>query len=151
MTNARADRANEGDSTELEVLLVHEDVPAGSRAERILEQVAFNLETKTDFLVNLWSFVLLGDPVLCDRAVVDATRADIMLLSVSGCTELPATVRALLKEWLGRRGEMPGALVVSLDSSICGSAPVLDCWIMCVGWLSKQALRCSRISAGPLT
>src|SRR5947207_1010862 len=126
LTNARVDRASEGDSTELEVLLVHEDVSAGSRAERILEQVALNLEPRADFLVNLWPFVLLGDPALCDRAVLDATHADIMLLSVSGCTELPATVRALLKEWLGRRGEMPGALVVSLDSSICDSAPVLD-------------------------
>jgi len=120
------ERIIEGDAPKLDVLLVHEDGSTGWRAERLLEQIAMNLKAKADFRVNLWSFDLLCHPALQGRAVLDAIRAHLVLLSANGCTELPATVRAVLEEWLDRRDESPCALVVSLDPSFRASAPVLD-------------------------
>ena len=110
----------------MDVLLMHEDLPAGWRAKQILDQVASNLDSKADFRVNLWNFTLLRDPALQARAVLDAVHADIVLLSAHGRAELPATVLGWLKEWLERRDGSPCALVVSLDSSFRDSAQVLD-------------------------
>jgi len=120
------ERSGEREALKMDVLLVHEDLPAGWRAKHILDQVASNLEPKGDFLVNLWNFALLRDRALQARAVLDAIHADIVLLSAHGRAKWPATVRDWLKEWLNRRDGSPCALVVSLDSSFRDSAQVLD-------------------------
>ena len=141
------ERIIEGDAPKLDVLLVHEDGSTGWRAERLLEQIAMNLKAKADFRVNLWSFDLLCHPALQGRAVLDAIRAHLVLLSANGCTELPATVRAVLEEWLDRRDESPCALVVSLDPA---SGLQLRYWTMCRRSPGKLASRYFRISTRPL-
>jgi hypothetical protein len=109
---------DEGDTLTLEVMLVHEDSPAGRRGKEVLDQVALNLEPKADFLVNPWNFEMLSNPGLQAQAVQDAAHADIVVLSAYGRAKLPAAVRAWLEVWLDRRGDSPCALVVSLDASV---------------------------------
>jgi hypothetical protein len=108
----------EEDALALEVMLVHEDLPAGRRGKEVLDQVALNLESKADFLVNPWNFEMLHNPTLQGQAVQDAAHADIVVLSAHGRAKLPAAVRAWLEVWLDRRGDSPCALVVSLDASV---------------------------------
>ena len=104
--------------SKLDVMLVHEDLPAGRRGKEVLDLVAVNLEPDANFLVNLWNFEILRDPALQDQAVLDAARADIVLLSAHGRAKLPAAVRAWLEVWLDRKGDSPCALVVSLDTGV---------------------------------
>ena len=109
---------DEGNKLTLEVMLVHEDLPAGRRGKEVLDQVALNLEPKADFLVNPWNFEMLRNPALQSQAVQDAAHANIVVLSVHGRAKLPAPVRAWLEVWLDHRGGSPCALVVSLDASV---------------------------------
>jgi hypothetical protein len=116
LVNQRA--SDEEEALTLEVMLVHEDLPAGRRGKEVLDQVALNLEPKADFLVNPWNFEMLRNPALQGQAVLDAGHADIVLLSTHNTAKLPAAVRAWLEVWLDRRGDSPCALVVSVDASV---------------------------------
>jgi hypothetical protein len=109
---------DEGDTLTLEVMLVHEDLPAGRRGKEVLDQVALNLEPKADFLVNPWNFEMLRNRALQGQAVLDAAHADIVVLSAHGRTKLPAAGRAWLEVCLDRRDDSPCALVVSLDPGV---------------------------------
>jgi hypothetical protein len=58
---------DEGDTLRLEVMLLHEDLPAGRRGKEVLDQVALNLEPKASFFVNPWNFERLRNPALQGR------------------------------------------------------------------------------------
>ena len=127
---------DEGDTLTLEVMLLHEDLPAGRRGKEVLDQVALNLDAKADFLVNPWNFEMLRNPALQGQAVQDAAHADIVVLSAHGRAKLPAAVRAWLEVWLDRRGDSPCALVVSLDASLWESSepnPVMK-YVHALAW-----------------
>ena len=110
----RAGGAEEHDSV-LEVLIAHEDIPAGLRARQVLDRLADVSEIKLRFVVKLWTFRVLRDPVLHKYALNDASGAHILILSLQGGSELPPAVCALIDGWLADPKKQPRALVVSFD------------------------------------
>jgi hypothetical protein len=106
----------------LEVLIAHEDMPTGLRARQVLDRLAEVPEIKLRFVVKLWTFRVLRDPVLHKYALNDASGAHILILSLQGGSELPPAVCALLDGWLADPNKQPRALVVSFDESFRESA-----------------------------
>ena len=107
----------EDESARPEVLVVHEDMPAGLRARDVLKNLENWLGATTYSLINLCRFGALEDAELAESALQQAKRADIVFLSVRGDRNLPNTVRNWLLRWLEARDFKPCSLVMSLDSS----------------------------------
>jgi hypothetical protein len=105
----------ERESPSLEVLVVHEDLPAGLRAKEAFSNLENQVETS--FLISLCRFGMLEDVELAETALQQAKRADIVFLSWQGDRKLPPAVWNWLLRWLETREFKPCALVVSLDSS----------------------------------
>lgn len=120
-TLARAGGAEERDSV-LEVLVAHEDIPAGLRAKQVLDHLAEMTGIKLRFEVKLWTFRVLRDPVLHKYALNEACSAHVLFLSLQGSGELPPAVCALTDGWLAEPKKQPRALVVSFDESLRKSA-----------------------------
>jgi hypothetical protein len=120
-TFVRAGGAEEHDSV-LEVLIAHEDLPAGLRAKQVLDRLADVAEIKLRFVVKLWTFRVLRDPVLHKYALNDAIGAHMLILSLQAGCNLPPAVWALIDGWLADPEKQPRALVVSLDESSRESA-----------------------------
>jgi hypothetical protein len=110
--------AVETETSGLEVLLLHEDLPTGLRAKEALNNLEEQFEIKTCFHISLFRFGMLADAELAGPALQQAKQADILLLSLHGDRQLPAAVRIWLLRWLESRDFKPCALVVSLDSNI---------------------------------
>lgn len=110
-------RSSDEETIRLDVLLMHEDLAAGLRAKRALDQVLARLKRKVEFRLHLWKFDLLNEPELQVQALKDARRSSIVVLAVHACAELPVTVRTWLRQWTQTRFKLPRALVVSLDSA----------------------------------
>jgi hypothetical protein len=110
-----SDLSGQDDPLKLDVLLMHEDLPAGLRGKLALDQVAGHLELEAKFCLHIWNFKLLKEPRLRKLALDDACEANILILAVRGNAGLPLSVRTWLKQWLQTRFDAPCALVVSLD------------------------------------
>ena len=102
----------------LDVVLVYEDLATGLRARQAFDHLVDQLELEADFRLNLWNFGLLRDPAHRQEAAREASDADIIVLSAHGQGELPAQVKAWLRQWLDLNAEHPTALVASLDESV---------------------------------
>jgi len=102
----------------LGVVLVYEDLATGLRARQAFDHLVDQLELEADFRLNLWNFGLLRDPAHRQEAAREASDADIIVLSAHGQGELPAQVKAWLREWLELNADRPTALVASLDESV---------------------------------
>jgi hypothetical protein len=105
----------------LEVLLLHEDLQTGLRAKSLLGSLEAKLSVKPRFLVELWRFDMLHDPELQERAVQEAARANMVMISMHGQHELPAVVRNWLSRWTEARNGEACALVASFDANVKGS------------------------------
>ena len=117
------------DTMKLEVLLMHEDLPAGLRGKQALDQLAEQLGVNAEFCVHLWRFDLMNEASLRHQAVEDARKANIVVLAVRNGAGLPAPVRTWLIQWLQCRSSVPCAIVVSLDAAAQAapaSHPALD-------------------------
>jgi hypothetical protein len=117
-TAALPDEDIEEHASTLEVMIVHEDMPTGLRAKHALDHLADEPGVKLHFVVKLWTFKMLSDPLLHGHAVNDARDAHILFLSMHGHLELPSTVSDLINHWVPGREERPIALVVSIDESL---------------------------------
>lgn len=119
----------ERESSELEVLVVHEDLPTGLRAREALNRLQDRNIIRTRFLINLFRFGMVEEAELAEIALQKATRADILFLSLHGDRELSPAVRDWLLCWLETREIKPCALVVSLDTNtrdFLNSSPTLN-------------------------
>jgi hypothetical protein len=106
----------ETESSGPEVLVVHEDLPAGLRASAVFQKMESGLGIETSFLLNWCRFGMLQDAELAESARQQAKRADIVFLAMHSDRNLPIDVRNWLLKWLGTKDDKPCVLVVSLDS-----------------------------------
>jgi hypothetical protein len=116
-------------ATTLEVLVVHEDMPTGLRAKQVLDRLGKEPDVNLHFVVKLWTFKSLHDPLLHQHALHDVNDISILFLSLHGHLELPPHVCELVDRWVADR-KGPGALVVSLDEGLQHSPvtrAILDC------------------------
>ncbi len=80
-------------------VLIYENFAAGVRAQRFCERLARALDSTLE--EQMWNFDVLGIREVRNGAAGAARSADAVILSVSGRTELPGTIRAWLDMWLG--------------------------------------------------
>lgn len=100
----------------LDVFILYEDFGTGLRAKRSLDLLPNRFTGHTPLTTKLWRIELLSDPLLGEQAIVEASAADVMILSVHGRGELPDGVCKWLSGWLSRREKQPCALGVLLDA-----------------------------------
>lgn len=95
-------------------VLLYEDSRLGDRAWDFYEKLTHQFEDDFDFRHLMWSFSVLGDPKTLRLAADSAADAHLVILSLSGRTELPAVIRNWVARWV-RLVKHKSALVTLLD------------------------------------
>jgi hypothetical protein len=96
-------------------VLIYENFAAGVRAQRFCERLARALDSTLE--EQMWNFDVLGIREVRNAAAGVARKADVVILSVSGRTALPGTIRAWLDMWLGLLEKENPALIALFESS----------------------------------
>jgi hypothetical protein len=112
----------------LDVLILYEDLGTGLRAKRSLDLLAVHLHLGPGFSIKLWRSDLLRERQLKEHAVIEASAADVILLSLHGRGGLPDAVRGWMNRWLDHKEDRPYALGVLLDPEAgysTGDSPVM--------------------------
>ena len=114
------------------VIIVHEDSVAGLHATNVLQKLAAQLETKLGVDVNpweicshVWQFEWLLDPQLCEQAVAESIKADMIIISAENNTELPSCVRSWIESVLPHKQGTTTALVALLGGPNQASSAAL--------------------------
>jgi hypothetical protein len=95
-------------------LTLYADPPAALRAHQALEHWSRQRKWNKQVHNSEWQFDLLADPGQRERALQEATTADVVVLA-DGDDTLPLHVKLWLRMWREGRGPDPGQLIVSLD------------------------------------
>ncbi len=99
---------------ELVLLLAYEDTTTGMLAKRSFDSCLLNspgIEIKT----RLWRWDLLRYLAFREQAALEASAADVILVSAHGKAPLPLEIQQWLKRWLIFKAERPYALGVLLE------------------------------------
>jgi len=81
------------------VVIAYEDFETGKHAKRTYDLLVENIGGDWRFANQMWKFDVLLLPKLCEIAVEDAVRADIIMISSRG-RELPEHVKLWIESWL---------------------------------------------------
>jgi len=93
-----SDFGESGDKRVLKAVVIYEDIAAGGRARWFCQNLARAVDCALE--ERMWSFHVLGIRKIRSTSAIAARRADIVVVSVSGYTELPGTIRVWLEMWL---------------------------------------------------
>ena len=100
-------------------VLIYENFAAGVRARWFCARLVRALDSTLE--EQMWNFDVLGIRDVRNAAAGAARKADVVIVSASGYTELPGTVRAWLDMWLWLLDKENPALVALFDSSAPGN------------------------------
>jgi len=105
-----------------QVLILHEDFSAYTRAVEVCRRIMERFASEMDFDIKCWNFIELADPNCARHATKTAGAADIILLSM-----LTITPPAELDRWLdfsfSSRSKSEGVLALVLNG---GNTPPLE-------------------------
>ena len=73
------------------------------------------LEDECDFSLELWSFEVLGLPEIGNSSTQAAAKADFVILSMHGKSQLSVQTRDWIETWCGLITDSKPALVALLD------------------------------------
>jgi hypothetical protein len=104
-----------GDRPTFHVVIIYEDSTAGKRAKHFYDRVIQELEDECDFSLALWSFGVLGLPEIGNSAAQDAAKADFVIISMHGKSQLSVQTRDWIERWCGLVADSKPALVALLD------------------------------------
>lgn len=102
------------DQPVFQAVMLYENFAAGLDAWRFCKQLVRKLDSAIQ--QQMWNFHVLGIHEVRNAAVHAATKADMVIISVSGHSELPANVRDWLDLWLWLGEPVDSALVTLFDS-----------------------------------
>lgn len=123
LTKSIAAKCNPKDHAPVKVAFAYEDDPAFRAAMETYRGVAGQLTAQFEFRDFWWRFDALAKPPLFERAVSIAAEADLVFCCPGNPHVLPRLVQDWIRQWLTRRTQPDGALVVLLP--ISGSNPSL--------------------------
>jgi hypothetical protein len=103
------------DKPVFKAVLIYEDVAAGVRARWFCQKLVSTLDSRLE--EQMWNFDVLGIREIRNLAASTARKADVVIVSVSGNTELPDTIRDWLDMWLWILEEERPALIALFNSS----------------------------------
>ena len=98
------------------VLLAYEDFETGKNAKHTFDFLSEHLGHECHFTNQMWKFDVLGIPKLREMAAMDASTADIIVISCHGGFELPLEVKSWIELWLAEKTNAI-ALVALIDSA----------------------------------
>lgn len=107
-----------------QILILHEDFSAYTRAVEVCRRVMEQFASELDFDVKCWNFIELGDPNCARHAAKTAGVADIILLSLQ-TPRLAAELDRWLDAFPAVRFNDEGALALVL-SNVGGSPEALE-------------------------
>jgi hypothetical protein len=89
-----------GDKPMFRAVLIYQDLAAGKRANEFCDKLARRLEDDCGISQQMWNFNVLAVPEIRNIAASAAAAADIVVLSISSATALPAKVKEWIEMWL---------------------------------------------------
>ena len=104
-----------GHNPVLKAVLIYENFATGVRARWFCERLVRALDITLE--EQMWSFDVLGIREARNAAASAAKKANVVIVSVLGHTDLPSTIRAWLDMWLWLLDKQNPALVALFDSS----------------------------------
>jgi len=102
----------------LEVLLLYEDLGTALRAKYSLDRMLLQLGAEVKMSTRLWRLDLLSQPLLAEQAAIEASAADLIVLSLHSHRQLRAEVRDWLNRWLDHKADRPCVLAALLDTEL---------------------------------
>ena len=107
----------------LNLTIIYESIEEGKRAKRFSDQFIAEVPVDRPVELHLWNFGVLGIPEVRNVAASTAAVADIVILSMSGTTPLPAHAVEWIEMWIwlidGRR---PAVVALFADHHRQGAA-----------------------------
>ena len=100
---------------EIEVVIVYENFAAGIRAKSMLDRLSAALQPEFGINRGLWKFELLDYPQLREQAAIEALKADMIVVSTNGDSDLPEHIKNWIESWLPQKREGLAALIALLD------------------------------------
>jgi hypothetical protein len=122
LTKFIAAKCNPKDHAPVKVAFAYEDDPAFHAAMETYRRVAGQLAAQFEFRDFWWRFDALAKPALFERAVGIAAEADLVFCCPGNPHVLPRLVQDWIRQWLTRRTQPEGALVVLLPF-VAGTTP----------------------------
>jgi len=104
-----------GHNPVFKAVLIYENFATGVRARSFCERLVRALDKTLE--EQMWSFDVLGIREARNAAASAARKADVVIVSPLGRTDLPSTIRAWLDMWLWLLDNENPALVALFDSS----------------------------------
>jgi len=117
MTREKEDEAQVETKAAWSVVAVYEDPAARDRAVGFCDQLVGRFWAHFEFDVSWWSFALLEQALAANEASDKAAHADLIVISATPEGEFPASLKAWMDSWLGRRGEREGMLVGLIEDA----------------------------------
>jgi hypothetical protein len=113
------------------IVIAYEDFDTGTRATMMTKRLAAQLPPEIGLATDAWKFELIGDPHLCELARKSATDANMLIISVTGNSELPADISEWLENWALRERNQPVALVAlhNLEPQALDESPPLRTYL----------------------
>jgi hypothetical protein len=108
--------------------VIYEDFTTGLRGKEWVDRVCRQIGEEAELKVDLWRFDLLHVPAFRERAALDASEADLIVLSMHGGDLLPPQVQDWMYQWLTLKTDQSAAFVVLLDGTGArsnGNSPLL--------------------------
>jgi hypothetical protein len=108
----------------LAIFIAYDDITAGLRAMRLFSDIRSETGQELAFQAQPWRFDFLADPDWSEFAIADALKADLLIISATRQTEVPAGVREWLSACLSRKQGTLAAVVALLGRDDAGSSSV---------------------------
>src|SRR5690242_17252898 len=96
------------------VVIVYEDFASGLKAKQLFDQFISPSEAENKDRVKMWDFGGLRFGSLRERAVEDASAADVVCISLQPDVQLPGGVKDWAEDWARQNGSQGSVLVVLL-------------------------------------
>ena len=107
----------------LKVVILYEDFATGLRAKSILDRMMNRLDTETECHNDWCRLDMLRQAVFRMEIMRKVAEVDILVASAHGDSKPFAELERWLEEWVHRRANRAGALVLSLDAGAKDTDP----------------------------
>jgi len=121
----------------LKTVLIYENFAAGVSASWFCQSLAWALDCVLQ--EQLWNFDVLEIREVRNDAATAAKQADLVIVSVSGRTELPGSVRACLDIWLQLLDDEHPALVAFFNTAASPKMPSIRAYLSTIAERARIA------------
>lgn len=101
----------------VKIFIACENQQACEQARCLRDQLRGSCGGRVDLSGFFWNFSLFQNEVLRKQAALEATEADMIIVSFSGRQALPLELKNWMEEWPTRREKGAAALVALLDTT----------------------------------